>query len=220
MRTAPDLGFTRDRQNGVPKSAAADLGARGASCFETHRSTADSCKRLCSRCDAPQHEGAAHFGEAKPMAFWQTKPRENQPAAARNGRRLRTIVSGLLFTMNPRNLRAYGDSDRFWRNEHNAHFGETKPTILAKATSSSLRESHSKSAKRSSFTSFKRMSAPQIDACASAANWAHEPLWRRRPRAASRSETGHEAGLLHHAGASHAPQLGRDAQGGPRGHHP
>jgi hypothetical protein len=28
------------------------------SCFETHRSAADSCKRLCSRCDAPQHEGA------------------------------------------------------------------------------------------------------------------------------------------------------------------
>src|SRR5215471_11193944 len=29
----------------------------------------------------------------------------------------------------------------------------------------------------------------QIDACASAANWAHEPLWRRHPRAAPRSET-------------------------------
>src|SRR5262245_56583569 len=28
----------------------------------------------------------------------------------------------------PRNLRAYGDSDGFWRNERNAHFGETKPT--------------------------------------------------------------------------------------------
>jgi len=28
----------------------------------------------------------------------------------------------------PRNLRAYGDSDRFWRNERNAHFGETKST--------------------------------------------------------------------------------------------
>jgi hypothetical protein len=23
-----------------------------------HRRAADSCKRLCSRCDAPQHEGA------------------------------------------------------------------------------------------------------------------------------------------------------------------
>ena len=28
----------------------------------------------------------------------------------------------------PRNLRAYGDSDGFWRNERNAHFGGTKPT--------------------------------------------------------------------------------------------
>src|SRR5262249_5163453 len=124
MRTAPDLGFTRDRQNGVPKSAAADLGARGASCFETHRSTADSCKRLCSRCDAPQHEGAAHFGEAKPMAFWQTKPRENQPAAARNGRRLRTIVSGLLFTMTRATCA---------RTATATDFGETNATrILAK----------------------------------------------------------------------------------------
>src|SRR5262249_35327204 len=34
-----------------------------------------------------------------------------------------------------------------------------------------------------------RTCAPQIDACASAANWAHEPLWRRHPRAAPRSET-------------------------------
>src|SRR6516162_9081143 len=28
----------------------------------------------------------------------------------------------------PRNLRAHEDSDGFWRNERNAHFGETKPT--------------------------------------------------------------------------------------------
>jgi hypothetical protein len=27
------------------------------SCFKTHRIAAESCKRLCSRCDAPQHEG-------------------------------------------------------------------------------------------------------------------------------------------------------------------
>src|ERR1700731_688547 len=31
--------------------------------------------------------------------FWQTKPRKHQPAAVGNDRRLRSIVSGLLFTM-------------------------------------------------------------------------------------------------------------------------
>src|SRR5262249_45643304 len=157
---------------------------------------------------------------AKPMAFWQTKPRGKPTCGCMKWPPAPYHCFRPVIYNEPRNLRAYGDSDSFWRNERKRILGETKPTILAKATSSSLRESHSKSAKRSSLPRFKRTSAPEIDACASAANWAHEPLWRRRPRAALRPETGHEAGLLHHAGAPHAPQLGRDAQGGPRGHHP
>src|SRR5438876_3218621 len=40
------------------------------------------------------------------------------------------------------------------------------------------------------------MDPPQIDACASAANWAHEPLWRRRPRDAPRSENAMRLGYF------------------------
>src|SRR5262249_62079153 len=51
-----DLGFTRDRQNSVPKSATADLGAlmlRDAS----RRTWAVEAPALASGRDAPQHEG-------------------------------------------------------------------------------------------------------------------------------------------------------------------
>ena len=53
------------------------------------------CRDTCapSRCDAPQHEDAADFGQTKPT--W----RKDQPPAAGNDRWLRSIVSGLLFTM-------------------------------------------------------------------------------------------------------------------------
>jgi hypothetical protein len=53
------------------------------------------CRNACapSRCDAPQHEDAADFGQTKPT--W----RKDQPAAAGNDRRPRSFVSGLLFTM-------------------------------------------------------------------------------------------------------------------------
>jgi hypothetical protein len=135
------------------------------SCFETHRSAADSCKRLCSRCDAPQHEGAAHFGETKPNERCSGRPREsgahnhglwlwvpalrplrgrrpgrrsfmrteNQPVAAANAYRLRSIVSGLLFTMTRATCACTGTA---------ADFGETNPMrILAKRTQCDVSES-------------------------------------------------------------------------------
>jgi len=47
------------------------------------------CAGICvrARCDAPQHEDGAHFGQTTP------------PAAVGADRRPRSIVSGLLFTM-------------------------------------------------------------------------------------------------------------------------
>ena len=74
------------------------------SCFETHRSvTMLGSRRPRSRCDAPQHEGrgrTAHFGETKPMGSMPACSMRNRPAVAGSDRRRRSIVSGLLFTMN------------------------------------------------------------------------------------------------------------------------
>jgi hypothetical protein len=75
-----DLGFTRDRQNSEPKSATADLGALMLRDASQRRRAVDTSV-LAWRCDAPQHEGAAHFGQAKPrggaerkanLRLWQT----------------------------------------------------------------------------------------------------------------------------------------------------
>src|SRR5262249_12886678 len=97
-----DLGFTRDRQNSVPKSATADLGAlmlRDAS----RRTWAVEAPALASGRNAPQHEGeggATHFGQTKPSGEYACLVRANdQPAAVQNDRRRRFTVSGLLFTM-------------------------------------------------------------------------------------------------------------------------
>ena len=75
------------------------------SCFETHRSARRLWKRLRSSCcDAPQHEGD---GARRILAKQSQAGRmrvlvraKHQLAAVRNDRRLRSIVSGLLFTMN------------------------------------------------------------------------------------------------------------------------
>ena len=112
---------------------------------------------LALRCSSACGRGAFWRNEANGVLADEATGKD-QPAAATNGRRLRTIVSRLLSTMNratcartgQRRILAKRTQRAFWRNEANA--------ILAKATSSSLRESHNKSANRSSFTSFKRMS--------------------------------------------------------------
>jgi len=74
------------------------------SCFETHRSaTMLGRRRARSRCDAPQHEGrgrTVHFGETKPMGGMPACSIRNRPAVAGSDRRRRSIVFGLLFTMN------------------------------------------------------------------------------------------------------------------------
>src|SRR5262249_9495415 len=134
---------------------------------------------VCPGCDAARASasGASLIRDrqelgtrARCILAERTQCGERGGSERRTNLRLQQTITGcdplfpIVIYNEPRNLRAYGDSDRFWRDERNAHFGETKPTILAKATSSSLRESHSKSAKRSSLTSLKRMSAPQIDA--------------------------------------------------------
>src|SRR5262249_5567085 len=98
------------------------------SCFETHRSARRLGKHLRSRRAAMplsmrargrrafwRNEPNGHFGETNPTgilakrtqrAFWPNEPRRGasarakyQPAAARNERRRRFIVFGLLFTM-------------------------------------------------------------------------------------------------------------------------
>ena len=76
----------RTRIEGFASSARLEGRRCTSSCFETHRSAAESWARLCShlRCDAPQHEGAGA---------------KNQPAAVGTDHPLRSIASGLLFTM-------------------------------------------------------------------------------------------------------------------------
>src|SRR5262245_17748470 len=59
----------------------------------SQRSRVVEASALASCCDAPQHEGAVHFGQTKPRGG------KNQPAAVGNEPQLRSIVSGLLFTM-------------------------------------------------------------------------------------------------------------------------
>ena len=67
---------------------------------------------------------------------------KDQPAAATNGRRLRTIVSRLLSNNEPRNLRAYGTA---------TDFGETNATrILAKRSQRDFGESNFVVAERKS----------------------------------------------------------------------
>ncbi len=61
----------------------------------SQRSRAGEASVLASRCDAPQHEGAATHHSSVSAAS-----REAPPAAVRNDRRRNSIVSGLLFTMN------------------------------------------------------------------------------------------------------------------------
>jgi hypothetical protein len=98
-----------------------------------------------SRCDAPQHEGGGS------RAFWRNEANgvladeatgKNQPAAARNGRRLRTIVSGLLFTMICATCARTGTA---------TDFGETNATrILAKRSQRDFGESNFVLAERKS----------------------------------------------------------------------
>src|SRR5215831_17312060 len=73
---------------------------------------------------------------------WRRSHGENQPAAARNGRRLRTIVSRLLFTMNRATCARTGTA---------TDFGETNATrILAKRSQRDFGESNFVVAERKS----------------------------------------------------------------------
>src|SRR5215471_9695027 len=91
-----DLGFTRDRQNSVPKSATADLGAlmlRDAS----RRTWAVEAPALASGRNAPQHEGEGaprvlakrtqrRFGQTKPRIIWPSVvPARGTPRRSRRG---------------------------------------------------------------------------------------------------------------------------------------
>jgi|SRR5690242_12334322 hypothetical protein len=79
---------------GRPRNAALML--RDAS----QRASAVEASALATCCDAPQHEGAARFGRTKPTVVWPNDAAwKDQPAAVGNNRRLRSVVSGLLLTM-------------------------------------------------------------------------------------------------------------------------
>ena len=104
--------------------------------------------------------------------------------------RIRSIVSGLLFTMKTA-TRTCEPSARDIALARDLHAIFELDDVCARNL---LVEVCSNAWAPPQWT--QRMDPPQIDACASAANWAHEPLWRRRPRAAPRPETGMRLGYF------------------------
>src|SRR6516165_1435910 len=86
-------------------------------------------RRARFRCDAPQHEGrgrTVHFGETKPMESMPACSMRNRPAVAENDRRLRSIVFGLLFTMNGATRTC---DTEIWRGEGNARRASSLPRV-------------------------------------------------------------------------------------------
>jgi hypothetical protein len=128
---AEDVRQTSNARARVSKDE--DERVHAPSCFETHRSATMLGRRHARfRCDAPQHDGrgrTVHSGETKPMESMPACSMRNRPAVAENDRRLRSIVFGLLFTMNAATRTC---DTEIWRSiEGNARRASSPTTYIA-----------------------------------------------------------------------------------------